>query len=219
MTQEITLRQSLNFVSEITSAINQNKDPELLLDLILQACMESTEADSGSIMLIDYDKEKDQKFLQMRVARGLTPNSNKLKLNIGEGVTGWVAQHGKSRLVKDTRNESDYVSVRKGLLSELAVPLIAQNNVIGVLSVDAKIANAFDTLQQEFLSIMANFAAQVFINLKETYTVRLENKQLKEELFHRNEFGALIGRSEVMRKLFERAKLIADSRASVFGYW
>ncbi len=214
-THEITLQQSLHFVREITTAINQNNAPESVLDLILQACIESTGADTGSIMLLEYDKIKNQKFLQMRVSRGLPSNFSNLRLPIGEGITGWVALHGKSRIVKDARLETDYVSVREGLLSELAVPLIVHDEMIGVLSIDEREANAFGQIQQEFLSIMANLAAQIFVNLKDTHNVLMENKKLKQELFHRHEFGALIGHSEKMRSLFEMAKVVAASRSSV----
>ena len=55
------------FIEEITSAMNRIEDPEEILDGLLSDCIEATEADSGSIMLLDNKRE----YLEARVVRGL----------------------------------------------------------------------------------------------------------------------------------------------------
>ncbi len=170
--QAITLHKSLNFIREVTDAINQNDQPEQALDHILQTCIEITNSDSGSIMLIDSKRE----YLQMRAYRGLSPTNQGLCLKIGEGITGWVAKHGKPRIIHDTRKQADYIKVKTGLLSELAVPMIIQDQTIGVLSVDSKRKHAFVHEQQEFLSIMANLSARIFINLKDNQLLKIRDR-------------------------------------------
>ncbi len=203
--QEITLRKFLNLVLEITHAINQNDDPEQALDKILQACMDSTNADSGSIMLVDPDR----KFLQMHVSRGLShniQNIKKLKLRMGEGVTGWVAKSGKARIVYNTHEEGDYVTLEPELLSELAVPMLLKDQVIGVFSLDAKRKNAFAKEEQEFLSIMANLATQIFMNLRDNKLLKLRDR------FHRVmiETSRVISKPLPLRDVFQEVMKITE---------
>ena len=196
------LHKSLDIIRQVTDAINQNEQPEQVLDHILQTCIEITNSDSGSIMLID----PAQKHLQMRVRRGLTPANQSLRLKIGEGITGWVAQHGKARIIHDAREAADYIKVKPGLLSELAVPMIIQDQVIGVLSVDSTRTNAFVDEQKEFLSIMANLAARIFINLKDNQSLKIRDR------FHRVmiEISRLTSRSLHLKDIFREMMQITE---------
>ena len=164
--------EALNFISEITLAMNQNGEPDQVLDQILSACIETSGADSGSIMLLDADTET----LAIRASRGLSVEAASLRLGVGEGVTGWVALHRRPRLVRDARQEEDYISIREGLLSELALPLLAEDGLIGVLSVDALRAGAFNEEHQNFLSIMANLTARIFVNVRDNYRLKLRDR-------------------------------------------
>ena len=193
---------SLNFVREITHAMNQSDDPEEILDQILQACIESTGADSGSIMLLDSKKE----CLNVHAARGLAMDACSLKLKLGEGVTGWVAQHGKARIVNNAHKELDYVTFKSGLLSELAVPMLVEEQVIGVLSVDAQEEERFTKEHQEFLSIMANLAAQIFLALRDKQLLQLRDR------FHRvmRETSRVISNSLYLKDIFREVMKITE---------
>ena len=192
----------LDFVREISHAMNQSDDPQEILDQILQASIESAGADSGSIMLLDSKKES----LQMRASRGISPEAANLKLKLGEGVTGWVAEHGKARIVSNARKESDYITFKRGLLSELAVPMLTKGQVLGVLSVDAKREGLFTREHQEFLGIMANLAAQIFLALRDKQLLQLRDR------FHRvmQEISRVISRSLHLKDVFREVMKITE---------
>ncbi|MBX7058984.1 MAG: sigma 54-interacting transcriptional regulator [Leptospirales bacterium] len=155
--------------------MSQNDEPESVLDQILSACMQITAADSGSIMLLDQDKQT----LRIRVARGLSVDTETFSLAVGQGVSGWAALHGKSRLVHDAQLEPDYVAVNDELRSELVAPMLVRADVIGVVSVDSRRANAFNVQQEHILSIMANLAAQIFQKLSDNRLLKIRDR------FHR----------------------------------
>ena len=175
MSDAITKDQALGFISEITHAMNQHDEPEGVLDQILAACIELAGAESGSIMLLEPAGE----YLQVRASQGLSADAASIRLRPGEGVTGWVAKQGRARLVNDARSEADYIRVKEGLLSELAVPMLVKESVIGVISVDSSRAGAFSTQHQEFLGIMANLAARIFVNLSDNRLLKVRDR------FHR----------------------------------
>ena len=80
---------------------------------------------------------------------------------MGEGITGWVAQHGKPALVPDVREDARYVKVHNHTLSELAIPLEVNGSVCGVINVDSDQLNAFSETDQALLSELASQAAIV----------------------------------------------------------
>ena len=172
MPNQITKSEALRFISDITHAINQSDNAENVLERILSACIHATHAESGSIMLIDEDGEN----LTIHVSQGLAPESAHLKLRIGEGITGNVARTGKARIVGDATSESDYIPVKEGLISELAVPMAVRGEVIGVISVDSSGKNAFDRDHEHFLSIMSNLAAGIFVNIKDNQLLKSRDR-------------------------------------------
>jgi len=172
MPKNITEKGAINFIREITQGMNQSDDPTDVLNRILAASIETTGADSGSIMLIDAES----RTLQTRAAIGLPYGVDTMVLKLGEGVTGWVAANGKGRIVNDTAKEKDYISLKEGLLSELAVPMVMKGEVIGVLSVDSSQKDAFLGEHEEFLSIMSNLAAKIFMNLNDNRLLKLRER-------------------------------------------
>ncbi len=175
MQNEITQGEALNFIQEITLAMNQNDDPSAVLDQILSACIQIAGAESGSIMLVDAESG----VLTVRASRGLAADLKELTLKPGEGVMGWVVKNAKARIVADAAAEKDYVRVKDGLVSELAVPMVVRDDVLGVLSVDSSHQNAFNDRHSEFLSIMANLAARIFVNLSDNRALKVRDR------FHR----------------------------------
>jgi serine phosphatase RsbU (regulator of sigma subunit)/putative methionine-R-sulfoxide reductase with GAF domain len=86
-------------------------------------------------------------------------------MHIGrEGIIGWVAQHGEPLLANDVAAEPRYVADDPRLLpdtrAELAVPLIVEDAVVGVLDVQSAEVGAFD---QNDLFILRTLADQVAV--------------------------------------------------------
>ncbi|MCB1178007.1 MAG: sigma 54-interacting transcriptional regulator [Leptospiraceae bacterium] len=151
--------------------MNSTLDPDQLLDLILDHCIKICQVESGSLMLVN---QKDS-ILEIVTYRGHKPEiKSKVKLKLGEGITGLVASTGKPFLTNDVTKEPNYVAIKNDLKSELAVPMIVEDNVIGVISLDSSRADAFTEDQMELVSILANQAALIFKNL--TVFRKLEQK-------------------------------------------
>ena len=161
----VSKRQSnpLNSIHEVATAMNSTLDPDELLDLILDRCTMICEVPSGSLMLID---ERTQ-CLNIVASKGINPNVQKeVKLKKGQGVTGIVASTGKPKLLNDVRLDKDYISIKEDIRSELAVPMIVEDVVIGVISLDSDKVNAFSEEHLDLVFILAKQAAQIFKNLQ-----------------------------------------------------
>jgi signal transduction histidine kinase len=93
-----------------------------------------------------------------------------------------VAKTGKPLRVPDVTADARYVSVRTDVRSELAVPLLLEGALIGVLNVDSTRADAFSAADEELLVALANQAAQVIHN-SWLYEAVAHNARKLESLF------------------------------------
>ncbi|WCL51407.1 sigma-54-dependent Fis family transcriptional regulator [Leptospira sp. GIMC2001] len=143
--------------------MNSTHDPDGLLELILDRCIQISGAESGSLMLIN---EKET-VLDVITSRGMgLQKMNEVRLKIGQGITGMAASTGKGKLVNDVRKDADYIQVKEDILSELVVPMIVDGLAIGVISLDSNRLNAFTKDMFDIVAVLANQAAQVFKNLQ-----------------------------------------------------
>lgn len=163
--------------------MNKPHSTKELLDLILTKCLDLTKATSGSVMLIDYNNQ----VLNIADSKGIRKEiTKKTKLKLGEGITGWVAKTGNPKLVNNILLDPLYVSVRKDIEAELAVPIKTDETIIGVISVDSKKKNAFTGDDLELLMMIAELAAQIFIqdSIKEAIESKLKSQEVLINIFH-----------------------------------
>ncbi|MCE9499299.1 MAG: sigma 54-interacting transcriptional regulator [Leptospira sp.] len=153
--------------------MNSTLDPDGLLDLILDRCISFCGVESGSLMLVNPKED----ILDIVTSRGLNPEvKREVKLKIGQGVTGIVASTGRGILINDVSKDSNYIAIKKEIKSEMAVPMIVEDNIIGVISLDSNRINAFTEEHLAIVSILANQAAQIFKNLQTFRQLEQKNK-------------------------------------------
>lgn len=199
---------------EITLSLLSENDPDILLNTVLDQAIEFTNADSGSIALLD----ESRKFLEIKVFRGLSKDvPEKVKLKLGEGVTGRCILTGKVRNVGNTKEDAYYVSVRSDIQSELAIPLKAGQKSFGVISVDSSRLNAFNKDHEEYLSLLANYTSQIFTQQE---SIRhLNDRQYVQDVLL--QISTFLGSEPDFKKVFvNTSKLLEEkiglSRAALF---
>jgi GAF domain-containing protein/HAMP domain-containing protein len=95
-----------------------------------------------------------------------------IKIPIGEGVTGWVAQTQKLLRVDNTKAEPRYISISVNTRSELAIPLTFGKEVLGVLNVESEQLAAYDEHDEEMLGTLAGSLAAIIANARLLQRVR-----------------------------------------------
>jgi signal transduction histidine kinase len=166
--------ERLRALYQVGSVIHSTLDSQEALQLIVSEAVRVMHASSGSLVLINPTSG----FLEIHAAQNLSASARKLKLRVGEGLTGWVAQTGKPARVGDVSLDKRYVSVRRDVRSELAVPLEVQGEVRGVINVDSERVDAFSEDDLELLQELAIQAAKVI-----HHTWLYEQLRLKVMLF------------------------------------
>ena len=152
---------AIDSLYRISSLVSKTDDPQEALELIMDEVVEVLGATSASIALINPDNNS----LEIEVYRGLPSFSQELQLQLGQGVTGWVAFHSTPLLVRDVSKDARYIIVKDTIRSEMAVPMIEQGSVIGVVNVDSETLNAFNEDDLKLLTLLTDDATRVVSKL------------------------------------------------------
>jgi GAF domain-containing protein len=143
---------------------------EKVLDLILEKALEIIQAPVGHIMWFN----RSENLLELKAQRGRTQSQQPTRRNLGEGIIGLAAQRKESVLVPDVTAEG-WVGLCKPVMPEtqaaLAVPLLDQMNLLGVLSVEHRTPGTFSDHDRNFLEALAVQAA-----------IMLHSEDLSQEL-------------------------------------
>jgi GAF domain-containing protein/anti-sigma regulatory factor (Ser/Thr protein kinase) len=153
----------------------------LNLDQVLEKVLDVLQKSFGyldcAILLVDEEAGE----LEGKAARGyLQETAKKVRLKIGrEGIVGWVAAHKTAFNVPDVTQDSRYVEGVPGTKSEIAVPMIAGDRVIGVLDVQRSEINAFN---DDDLRVLSSVAAQAAIAIERARLYSAERRRFQESL-------------------------------------
>lgn len=155
--------KKLSAIFEISRALNEEREPRVLFQLITDRAVELMGASSGSVILV----ERDSGVLRIEAERGLGPEvKEEILLRIGEGITGWVAKEGVPLLVPDVHADPRYVEANPEVRSEIAAPIKWGEETVGVLNLDHYSPGAFAPEDLELLTAFANVAAVALRNAR-----------------------------------------------------
>jgi signal transduction histidine kinase len=172
---KLTIRYDrLQLLYQVSNVIHSTVEAQEALQLIVSEAVRLMNATSGSVVLLNPSSG----LLEISASQNLPSAATKLKLKVGEGVTGWVARHGKPLLVGNVTQDPRYVAARRGVQSELAVPLEVNGETRGVLNVDSDRADAFSSEDQDLLEQLAVQASRA---IQKTWIY--EQLRLKVHLF------------------------------------
>jgi len=123
-------------LSRISAALSGLWDLDAILGVGLDSALEYMHGSVGEILLIDEDSHS----LTRHVHRGLSKEFvTGLRTNLGEGITGSVAQSGKAVLLEDISSDPRVAHreliVAEGLKAFISVPLRARERVLGILNI------------------------------------------------------------------------------------
>ncbi len=151
--------------------LSANLQMEHLLDTIVSSIREVLGCRGVSIALLDQDEQ----VLEIKAASGLKQEwRQNARLRLGEGIMGQVAALGETIYVPDVHVMPDFIFFDQSFHSLLSVPLITKDRVIGTLSLDHQLPDAFDADDERLATIAAAQAA-----------VAIENAQLFQDLQER----------------------------------
>ena len=167
--------------------------------------------------VIDYEifailllNEKSQE-LRFRFQVGYPPEfAERSRIKVGQGVTGIAAQSRQPVLINDVREDSRYIEGVPNVCSELAIPLITKNRVIGVIDIEAREPGAFTDEHLRILTLVASRMAagienaQLYTRTTKQARILLLLNEIARELTSILNLDELLGRvAELVRRLID----------------
>ncbi|MBT3316113.1 MAG: GAF domain-containing protein [Anaerolineae bacterium] len=156
--------------------------PESLAQEIIHVLEELLDYEYGAVLLINKSTKELLPFALSDQGRGSTfidmdkAYISSRGIRVGIGITGGVAQTGKSEHIGDVRQDKRYFSMRDDIRSELCVPLINKKEIIGVINIETIKLNAYSEIDLRVLETVASQIAiaidnaNLYANLEKSHT-------------------------------------------------
>src|SRR5664279_5054905 len=152
----------LTYLVQLTDALNTTLDLQTLLTRTSELVRAVINYRIFAILLLN-DRTHD---LRIRFQIGHPPEVERMRFPLGKGVVGQVALTRQPILLNDVSASPIYITSNPDVRSELAVPLIAKNRLIGVMDLESEEAGYFRAEHLHLLSLTASRIAQAIENAR-----------------------------------------------------
>ena len=163
---ELTSEMKYQLLLEISQKVRNTLDLDTILAQILDILQTILPYDAAGIFalnedLISLDYGPARYIIAGLAQRGFKnqPGDSDPMFTEGKGMIGYVIQTGESLVEGDVRQNPHYIVGREQTKSEIVVPVILNNRVIGAVNVESDRLRAFDESHLEVLRFFADAAA------------------------------------------------------------
>ena len=188
------------FLLELTETLNTTLDLRTLLNRTATLIHRVIPYRIFAILLLDESSRE----LRMRFQIGHSPEIERMRIPLGHGIVGQVAQSRQAILINDVSQVRGYIPANECVRSELTIPLINKNRVIGVLDIESEERDFFRTEHLQLLTLTASRIGQAIQNAR-LYSRVTRQAQALEVL---NEISVELTSILDLDKLFERIGLL-----------
>jgi sigma-B regulation protein RsbU (phosphoserine phosphatase) len=177
----------LRLLLEITKKISRSLDLEEVLAQVMDTLASLLPYDAAGIYIIRRDPHTTEGgtsslIFHAEAVRGYDIEElMELRLKLGEGLIGWVAQTGEATVVPDVRADARYVNARKETRSEVIAPIISNDEVIGVFDLESDVLNSYTEDDRQLLMLLASQVA-IIVEKAMLHEQLVEKKRLEAQL-------------------------------------
>jgi len=163
---------------EIGKKLSGSLRLDAVLAEILHSLKQAIHFDAGGVFVINADNDEVGSVYYEGYESG---DDERVMTKVGQGLIGHVAKTGEPVVVSDVSKDNRYISARTTTRSEIVVPMVLDDRVIGVMNLES------DTLNEYFpddLSLMQAFATQAAVSIDRArlHEEMIAAKRLEEQL-------------------------------------
>jgi PAS domain S-box-containing protein len=214
-------KTSLELLHSISRELTAQLDLRELLQRILQLTLESVDAPSGSILVLDEDGEPTEGAIAYS-GKVRDHSADQLKLFYDHGLAGWVVENRKGALVLNTMEDPRWLRMPEETdpdesRSAISAPLIARDRVAGVLTLVRPQAGQFSEDDLALLFAIADQAG-IAVSNAHLFTAEQERRKLASTL---QEIARIINSNLDQQLVFDQIleqleRVIKFDSASIF---
>lgn len=211
----LSVTEKLRLLLEITKKISRSLNLEEVLAQVMDTVDSLIPYDAAGIYVIRRDPHVSEGgtsslVFHAEAVRGYDIEElMELRLKLGEGLIGWVAQTGDAIIVSDVRKDARYINARKQTRSEVVAPIISNDEVIGVFDLESDEQDAYTEDDKQVLMLLASQVA-----------ISVEKAMLHEQLVEKKRLEAQleVARQVQLALLPERDPEIAGFDISAYNF-
>jgi len=188
----------LDFLLEVSSLAAESLDLDQLMESIAGIVRQVIPHDLFAILLWS-DRLK---VLRIRYAQGHRPEViENLHIHLGEGLTGAAAQSRQPVLVGSVGDDKRYLSALDAVRSELAVPMLVRNKLVGVIDLQSTVEDAFTAQDRALLQLIASRIGSAIDNARLYRRVERQNKTQRTLTRMAQEFSSILNVDALLNKI------------------
>jgi len=205
----------VEFLHNLADALNTTLDLNTLMHRVADLVRAVIDYRIFAILLIN-DKTQD---MRMRFQTGHTPEVERLRIKPGRGVVGQSALQKKSILIEDVSKVENYIDANPNVRSELAVPLIVKNKVIGVLDLQSEIPSYFTNEHRRLLELVASRMAIAVENARLYTRVSRQAQTLAVLNDISREITSILDLDDLLERIGHLLKRVIDFQMFTILLW
>ncbi|HZR57316.1 MAG TPA: sensor domain-containing diguanylate cyclase [Terriglobales bacterium] len=165
--------QKIAILYDASQAVLSTFDLDELLQQILIIARDYFHLKNAAVFLLD--KEKNELYVRRQI--GWDEGHDNVRLPLGVGITGIAAQQKRPLYIPDVLKDPRYISSCKSSRSELAVPLMVRDQVVGLLDCQSEKVNYFDS---DTIDLLTLFSTQASMALQNSHLYSLERRRASQ---------------------------------------
>src|SRR5215212_8141224 len=199
---------------EFSERLIHQRDLGELLDALMDAVIEITNADKGFLVLLEGDT------IDVKVARNLNrENIADAVSQLSDSIIAKVVRSRRPVIVSDALRDDEFSSSKSVMSlkvsSVICVPLLDRGRLLGLIYVgNDSIRDLFQKDTMRVLTVFSSQASLIVANAMLMNELRVDNKRLNERL-EQYRFGEIVGTSPPMQQVFRKVEKIAATDISV----
>jgi serine phosphatase RsbU (regulator of sigma subunit) len=180
---------------DISQQISRTIELEEVVAHLLQSVRTVVDYDAAGIFVLNRNVPFGPEAGSNKIAAMATVGFEHIKrgtdpmLRSGKGIVGHVIRTGESVIAPDVRLDPHYIAGRPQTRSEIAVPILSNQEVIGALNLESDRLNAFSTSDAELLQAFA-VAAAISIEKAILHRQMIEKHRLEQQIVTAREVQA-----------------------------
>jgi sigma-B regulation protein RsbU (phosphoserine phosphatase) len=188
----------LDFLLEVSQLTSETLDLDKLLEQVAAVVQEVVPYDVFAILL--YSEK--QGGLRVRYAIGhRAAVIDNLLIPLAEGITGAAAASLQPVLVGDVRNDPRYIPTVDAVRTELAVPMVARNRLVGVIDLQSTRPNAYTSADSALVQLIASRVAASIDNARLHRRVVRQNHSLRTLAALAHSFSSTLDLDELLNRI------------------
>jgi sigma-B regulation protein RsbU (phosphoserine phosphatase) len=205
----------LDFLLRLADALNTTLELNTLMHRVADLVRAVIDYRIFAILLVN-DRTSE---LRMRFQTGHTPEVERMRIKLGHGIVGHAAATRTSVLVEDVSATTNYISANPEVRSELAVPLIVKNRVIGVIDLQSEHLAFFTPEHQRLLELTASRMAIAIENARLYTRVARQAQTLAVLNDISREITSILDLDDLLERIGHLLKRVVDFHMFTILLW